>query len=67
MLSHVEFEQIPNYLRAVTVYQPEGNIPAEVLLIVLNIKASRIIAKKEASYLQVLDLALWPFYSLYFS
>lgn len=46
MLSHVEFEQIPNYLRAVTIYQPEGNIPAEVLSIVLNIKASRIIAKK---------------------
>jgi hypothetical protein len=32
----------------VTVYQPEGNIPAEVLSIVLNIKASLIIAKKEA-------------------
>jgi hypothetical protein len=61
MLSHVEFEQIPNYLRAVTVYQPEGNIPAEVLSIVLNIKASRIIAKKRGLILAGLGSSLMAF------
>jgi hypothetical protein len=62
MLSHVEFEQIPNYLRAVTVYQPEENIPAEVLSIALNIKASRIIAKKRGLIFAGLGSSLMAFF-----
>ena len=30
MIKQTEYSQIPNYLKAVTVLEPEGNVPAEV-------------------------------------
>ena len=31
MIEQTEYQQIPNYLKAVTVLEPEGNAPAEVV------------------------------------
>lgn len=31
MIERTEYRQIPNYLKAVTVLEPEGNVPAEVV------------------------------------
>lgn len=38
LLSKVDFELIPNYLKAVTVCEPKGNVPAEILSLVLDLK-----------------------------
>ena len=41
-VSPVHFELIPNDLRAVTVFEPEGNIPAEVLAAVSALKPTAL-------------------------
>lgn len=46
MLSAVDFVRIPNYLRAVTISQPEGNIPAEILSLVSHARRNLISAQR---------------------
>jgi len=41
MASQTDFSKIPNYLKAVTILRPEGNLPAEVAAIVNDIATGR--------------------------
>jgi hypothetical protein len=45
-LGSVSFDLIPNYLRAVTVLEPQGNIPADVLSVVTQTRPAAVSATK---------------------
>ena len=45
-IGSVSFDQIPNYLRAVTILEPDGSIPADVLSVVTQTRPATVSASK---------------------
>ncbi len=49
IIERTEYKQIPNYLKAVTVLEPEGNIPAEVAAELDRIHSQRTFGPRRAN------------------